>query len=524
MRTTASRSSGEASATPSPGGAGPGARALPASSSSDAMAAGRGSGRTPGPARRGRVRVVPGDRQVDRGDQVLAGAVVVDAIADGQALAPWAMRAMTVPVVDARGSPGRPAAESRTPSIAVVSSGRACRAISARSSASDAASRLMSRNIHARALQAAWNVDVANHRAGLCIDPAVLFSRSMPAAGSLVHAEPIPDPDRYRHRRQLGHRARRRHPDRRARRRRDPDLQRQPRRGGGDGRGHRGARRHRRRPRARRRRQRDVRRLRRARGRELAERWQRDTFDYLVNNAGFGQMAMFADTTEELYDALPPRPVQGPVLPHPALLPLLADGGAIVNTTSSSALPTGVEPGYAAYATMKGGLACSPATWRRSSARAGSASTRSPRARPGRGITDDAFERFPEVIPPLVDRTALGRLGDGDDVGKVIAALLSDDAPGSPARTSRSRAASGCSPSSQPPLSSLGKPPHSGSADLGEHADLTSPPPGRRARRDRNLRFRPHNGPAGPDALSPPARVPSSPGCWRSRRCSTCGR
>ena len=44
-----------------------------------------------------------------------------------------------------------------------------------------------------------------------------------------------------------------------------------------------------------------------------------------------------------------------------------------------------------------------------------------------RMISDDVVEHFPEVIPPLVERTALGRLGDGDDVGKAIAALLSDD-------------------------------------------------------------------------------------------------
>ena len=42
-------------------------------------------------------------------------------------------------------------------------------------------------------------------------------------------------------------------------------------------------------------------------------------------------------------------------------------------------------------------------------------------------IAHDAFERFPDVIPPIVARTALGRLGDSDDVGKVIAALLSDE-------------------------------------------------------------------------------------------------
>ncbi len=39
----------------------------------------------------------------------------------------------------------------------------------------------------------------------------------------------------------------------------------------------------------------------------------------------------------------------------------------------------------------------------------------------------DAFAQHPEVIPPLVARTALGRLGEGDDVGKAIAALLSDE-------------------------------------------------------------------------------------------------
>ena len=90
---------------------------------------------------------------------------------------------------------------------------------------------------------------------------------------------------------------------------------------------------------------------------ELADRWQRTSFDYLVNNAGFGQMSMFADTTEELYDRFHRVILKGPYFLTQRLLPLLADGGAIVNTTSNSALPTGLEAGYSAYATMKGGLA-----------------------------------------------------------------------------------------------------------------------------------------------------------------------
>jgi len=160
---------------------------------------------------------------------------------------------------------------------------------------------------------------------------------------------------------------------------------------------------------------------------EITDRWQRTSFDYLVNNAGFGQMSMFVDTTEELYDRFHGVILKGPYFLTQKLLPLLADGGAIVNTTSNSALPTGMESGYSAYASMKGGLTVltrymakelSGRGIRVNSVAPGPTRTR---------IANDAFERFPEVIPPIVERTALGRLGDGDDVGKVIAALLSDE-------------------------------------------------------------------------------------------------
>ena len=160
---------------------------------------------------------------------------------------------------------------------------------------------------------------------------------------------------------------------------------------------------------------------------EITDRWQRTSFDYLVNNAGFGQMSIFVDTTEELYDRFHRVILKGPYFLTQKLLPLLADGGAIVNTTSNSALPTGMESGYSAYASMKGGLTVltrymakelSGRGIRVNSVAPGPTRTR---------IANDAFERFPEVIPPIVERTALGRLGDGDDVGKVIAALLSDE-------------------------------------------------------------------------------------------------
>jgi NAD(P)-dependent dehydrogenase (short-subunit alcohol dehydrogenase family) len=152
-----------------------------------------------------------------------------------------------------------------------------------------------------------------------------------------------------------------------------------------------------------------------------------DPLHYLVHNAGFGGPSMFEETTEELYDAFHRVLLKGPYFLTQTLLPVLADGGAIVNVTSGSVLPITTEPGYSTYAAMKGGLAVltrylakelSPRRIRVNAVAPGPTRTR---------LGGDAFEHFPDVIPPLVERTALGRLGEGDDIGKVIAALLSDE-------------------------------------------------------------------------------------------------
>ena len=92
----------------------------------------------------------------------------------------------------------------------------------------------------------------------------------------------------------------------------------------------------------------------RARVAEVLRGWDRDSFDILVNNAGIARTAMFTDTTEELFDELHRVLLKGPFFLTQTLLPLLADGGAIVNTSSSSAAHA--EPGYSGYGTMKGAL------------------------------------------------------------------------------------------------------------------------------------------------------------------------
>jgi len=161
--------------------------------------------------------------------------------------------------------------------------------------------------------------------------------------------------------------------------------------------------------------------------RELNNKWQRDSFTYLVNNAGFGQMAMFEDTTEELFDKFIRVIFKAPYFITQKLLPMLENGGAIVNVTSNSTLPTVVAEGFSAYASAKGGLTILTRYMAKEFSKRG---IRVDSIAPGPTRTrfaDDAFERFPEVIAPLAAQTALGRVGEPDDIGKAIASILSDD-------------------------------------------------------------------------------------------------
>lgn len=159
----------------------------------------------------------------------------------------------------------------------------------------------------------------------------------------------------------------------------------------------------------------------------LAREWNATGFDYLVNNAGFGQMALFENTTEELFDSFMRVLLKGPYFLTQALLPLLADGGAIVNVTSNSTVQSGMEPGYSAYASMKGGLTVLTRYMAKEFSRRGiRVNSIAPGATRTR-IGDDAFDRYPEVIAPIVEMTGLGRLGEASDVGAAIAAVLSHD-------------------------------------------------------------------------------------------------
>jgi NAD(P)-dependent dehydrogenase (short-subunit alcohol dehydrogenase family) len=159
----------------------------------------------------------------------------------------------------------------------------------------------------------------------------------------------------------------------------------------------------------------------------LDSEWKVSSFDYLVNNAGFLQIALFEDTTEELFDAYVRVLLKGPYFLTQAMLPAIADGGSIVNVTSNSAFRSGIAAGASAYAAMKGAMTTLTGymakEFSRRRIRVNSVAPGATRTR----IADDAYDKYPEVIQQIIDTTAMGRLGEANDVAAAIAAVLSDD-------------------------------------------------------------------------------------------------
>jgi NAD(P)-dependent dehydrogenase (short-subunit alcohol dehydrogenase family) len=157
----------------------------------------------------------------------------------------------------------------------------------------------------------------------------------------------------------------------------------------------------------------------------LTERWASGTFDYLVNNAGTNVTAPFADTTEKDFDDLVNVHFKGVFFLTQTVLPLIADGGAIVNV--STGLTRFTAPGQAAYAAMKGAI---EVLTRYQARELGVRGIRVNAIAPGATATDfgNGLVRDNEQVRAyLTSQVALGRIGEPDDIGPAVAALLSDD-------------------------------------------------------------------------------------------------
>lgn len=156
----------------------------------------------------------------------------------------------------------------------------------------------------------------------------------------------------------------------------------------------------------------------------LRNTFDREQFDFLLNNAGIGIHAAFAETTEAQFDQLLNIQLKGPFFLTQKLLPLLADGGRILNV--SSGLTRFALPGYAAYAAMKGAM---EVLTRYQAKELGVRGIGVNIIAPGAIETDfggGLVRDNAEINQQIASNTALGRVGLPDDIGGAIAALFSD--------------------------------------------------------------------------------------------------
>lgn len=159
--------------------------------------------------------------------------------------------------------------------------------------------------------------------------------------------------------------------------------------------------------------------------RRILAEWGVEKFDYLINNAGTSHHAPISDITEADFDALFRVHVKGVFFLTQAVLPLIVDGGRIVNV--SSALTRVAYPGSTAYASMKGAV---EVMTRYMARELGARRITANVVAPGAVQTDFSggiVRDNPEVNKRISDLTALGRAGLPDDIGPMIAALLSED-------------------------------------------------------------------------------------------------
>lgn len=158
----------------------------------------------------------------------------------------------------------------------------------------------------------------------------------------------------------------------------------------------------------------------------LKSKFEATKIDFLINNAGVGAYATFADTTEAQFDTMMNVHLKAPFFLTQKLISLINEGGGIINISSGLARFT--TPGYDAYASMKGAVE----TLTKYQAKYfGERKIRVNVVAPGAIETDfggGAVRDNADVNKYIASATALGRVGLPNDIGSVVAFLCTDDA------------------------------------------------------------------------------------------------
>ena len=157
----------------------------------------------------------------------------------------------------------------------------------------------------------------------------------------------------------------------------------------------------------------------------LITHWKSNCFDYLVNNAGTGIHASFMETTESMFDQMVNMQLKSVFFLTQKMLPVINDGGRIVNI--SSGLARFALPGYSAYEARKGGI---EVLTRYLAKELGERKITVNTVAPGAIETDfggGIVRDNKDINNYIASQTSLGRVGVAEDVGPMIASLLSEN-------------------------------------------------------------------------------------------------
>ncbi|MEV6636373.1 SDR family oxidoreductase [Actinoplanes sp. NPDC051470] len=145
--------------------------------------------------------------------------------------------------------------------------------------------------------------------------------------------------------------------------------------------------------------------------------------DFLINNAGIGVYAAFEETTVEQFDDLVDTNLKAPFFLTQSLLPLMNDGGRVLNVTT--AITRGVVPGMSAYAAVKGAI---EVLTRYQAVELAARSIRVNAIMGGAAETGFAggIMRSDRVKELAAHTIAQGRIAGVDDITAAVPAILSD--------------------------------------------------------------------------------------------------
>jgi NAD(P)-dependent dehydrogenase (short-subunit alcohol dehydrogenase family) len=158
----------------------------------------------------------------------------------------------------------------------------------------------------------------------------------------------------------------------------------------------------------------------------LLKEWNSEKFDFLINNAGIGATVPIPQVTEEIFDHILNTNFRSIYFLTQKALPMMNDNGSVIFISTGTTRFS--IPGYSVYASLKGAMEIFS---KYVAKEFGSRGIRSNVVAPGPVETDfnDAMIRnTPQLRTYLSSITSLGRVGQADDIGSVVAFLCTDDA------------------------------------------------------------------------------------------------